>query len=311
MTETVLPPEMNSEQETRCGIVAVIGRANVGKSTVLNRLIGEKVSIVSHVAQTTRNLIRAILTEDRGQLVFLDTPGVHRASHDLGRIMNRAARGSVEGADVALLVLDVSTAPREEDEGWMRKLAKLENDLVFLLNKTDLGTPHEQDYCQIWQDINGALEAERSTAWLQASAETGDGMDVLLQTLFDRMPMGPLLFPEDILTDFPRQIAMADVIREKLFYVLRQELPHEIAVNVTLIEDEQTPWNVYADIYVNRPSQKGIVIGKKGRQLKKAREQAEAEIADMFETPVKVHLWVKIEKHWARNFWLLRQMGYV
>lgn len=303
---------LDNTEQGHCGIVAIVGRANVGKSTVLNALVGEKVSIVSPVVQTTRNLIRAILSESRGQLVFLDTPGVHKASHDLGRIMNRAARSSVEGADAALLVLDTSAPPRQEDDGWMHKLANAEADVVLLLNKIDLGARHETDYRALWEEAARDRAPELAEAtWLTASATNGDGIGHLLDTLFEHVPKGPRLFPEDILTDFPRKIAMADVVREKLFLVLRQELPHEIAVLVRMIDDDATPREVYADIYVNKPTQKGIVIGKKGRLLKRVREQSEREIAEMFGHPVRINLWVKVEKHWARNYLLLRQMGYV
>lgn len=297
------------------GMVAIIGRANVGKSTLLNAMVQEKVSIVSQVAQTTRNLIRAILTEPRGQLVFLDTPGVHQATHDLGRIMNRTAKTAIEGTDACLLVLDSSLPPRQEDEGWMRKLLKSDLTCVLALNKIDAGTNHEEEYRTLWKQLaEDREEPKNNVEWLRIAALTGTGVEQLLTRLFELAPLGPPLFPDDILTDFPRKLAIADAIREKLFNALHQELPHSIAVRVNSIDEDDSPngkWLIHADILVNRPTQKGIVIGKKGKLLKKIRGQAEADLSNIYEHKVQIDLWVKIEKDWAKNYWILRELGYV
>lgn len=296
----------------KSGIIAIVGRANVGKSTLINGILEEKVSIVSNVAQTTRNLIRAVLTEPRGQLVFLDTPGVHRASYDLGKMMNRMARSSIEGADIVLLVLDGSERPFEEDDGWMRKIAKQELPAIIVLNKIDLGKPYADEYRAQWASISQKNPDHCGTIpWFEISAEKNDGVPELIQTLFDRVPLGPPLFSEDVLTDFPRKLAMGDVIREKLFHELHDELPHAIAVGVNQIDESpEKGWLAHVDIYVNRPSQKGIVIGQKGRLLRKIKRLAEHEISEMYDVPVTLDLWVKVEKDWAKNFWLLRQLGY-
>ena len=293
-------------------MVALIGSANAGKSSLMNRILQEKVSIVSNVAQTTRNTIRGIYSEERGQLVFLDTPGVHKASYDLGRIMNKSARASIAGADVALLVLDASTKVWDEDEGWMRKLLRAEEGhLVFALNKRDLPCPFEQKYRDCWQRVCEETGRERPVIWMPVSAVTGEGVDDLLAVLFDASPTGEPLFPEEMLTDFPRKIAVADVVREKYFKVLRDEIPHDLAVRVGEIEEEGAHWTVYADILINRPSQKGIVIGHKGRLLRKVKREAELEIANMYDCEVDLKLWVKIEKGWTKNHWILKQLGYI
>ena len=290
-------------------MVAVVGRANVGKSTLLNRVLGEKVSIVSPVAQTTRNLIRSVLTEPCGQLVFLDTPGMHQAEGDLGRLMNRAARSATEGVDAVVLVLDASTPPRREDEGWMRKLAKQPPPhLVFAGNKIDQAVDLGE-YRALWNRIAGG-ERGVEPEWREISALDGTGVEELTARLFALMPPGPLLFPEDVLTDFPRRLNMADVIREKFFARLEQELPHSLAVWIEDLDDGGETWVARAIVYVQRPGQKGIVLGKKGRLIKWVREQAEAELSDLYEVPVKLDLWVKVEKHWDRNFWIMRNMGY-
>jgi len=300
----------DSDAAGHSGLVAVVGRANVGKSSLVNALVGEKVSIVSEIPQTTRNLVRAVLTEARGQLAFLDTPGVHRAVSDLGRLMNRTARAAVEGADVALLVLDAAEGPREEDEGWMRKLARLGQRTLVALNKSDLGAEGVRGHRELWTAVAGEKAGTAACGWLTVSAKTGDGLPELLQGLFDAVPVGPPLFPEDVLTDFPRKLAIADLVREKLFLRLRDEMPHAIAVSVTRIEEVGEEWEVHADILVNRPTQKPIVIGKKGRLLRWVKEKAEEEIAAAFGRSVRLHLWVKVEENWQRNYWILKQLGY-
>lgn len=293
----------------RCGMAALIGRANVGKSSLLNAILGDKVSIVSPVAQTTRNMVRAIHSETRGQLVFMDTPGVHKASYELGKIMNRTARSSIAGADVAMLVLDPSTPLRDEDEGWMRKLAREELPLIFVLNKRDLNWPYEQAYRAAWERCCG--EQKRGALWMSVSAVSGAGIEDLLAVLFDVVPEGPPLFPEEMLTDFPRKLAIGDVIREKYFHVLHDEIPHDLAVRVGDIEETDTAWTIYADILINRPTQKGIIIGEKGRLLRKVKREATQDLESMYERKITLVLWIKVEKNWAKNHWILKQLGYV
>ena len=305
---------MNKEikpSSKRAGMVAIIGRANVGKSTLLNRLLGEKVSIVSPVAQTTRNLVRGMLNEPRGQLVFLDTPGVHQASYDLGRVMNRTARAAVEGVDVVLFVLDGSQAPRAEDEGWMRRLLFHEAPVIALLNKCDQGTDQVVAYHQRWAHVAKEKNSTKAAEWLRASAVTGEGLEELVTKLFGLVPMGEQLFPDDVLTDYPRKLAVADVIREKYFYELRAELPHTLAVEVESIEEKPEGWHVKGSILVEKSSQKPILLGAKGRMFKRVVAVAEADLAEIYGVPVKLELWIRVEKNWQKNFWVLKRLGYV
>ena len=294
----------------RAGIVAIVGRTNVGKSTLVNHLLGEKVSIVSDTVQTTRNVIRAILTEEHGQLVFLDTPGVHKAQGELGKNLNKAARSAVQGTDVVLLVIDGSTKPELEDDGWFRRLTREEVPCIIALNKSDRKANHAEAYRQLWEEIKAEKESTLQPLWATVSALKGDGMAALLDTLFKSVPEGPPLFPENILTDYPRKLNIADVIREKLFHRLHDELPHAVAVWVEGIEEQEKKWTVEASIYVERHSQKGIVIGEKGRLLKWVREQAEKELYEMYGVRFKLKLWVKVEKNWRKNFWILKKLGY-
>jgi len=294
----------------RAGIVSIVGRTNVGKSTLVNHLLGEKVSIVSDTVQTTRNLIRAILTEPRGQIVFLDTPGVHKATGELGKNLNKAARSAVEGVDTILLVLDISKKPALEDDGWFRRIAREEVPCIIALNKSDLHSDRSADYKTLWQEIKAEKESTLKPVWASVSALHGDGMAALLDALFETTPEGPPLFPDDILTDYPRKLNMADVIREKLFFRLHSELPHAVAVWIENIDEQEKKWTVDATIYVERHSQKGIVIGEKGRLLKWVREQAEKELYEMYGVRFKLKLWVKVEKNWRKNFWMLKKFGY-
>jgi GTP-binding protein Era len=304
------------------GIIAIVGRANVGKSTLLNRIVGEKVSIVSPVAQTTRNMIRAVHTAERGQLVFLDTPGMHRAEGQLGKLMNKMARRSAEGVDRILLVLDVSCAPREEDRGWIRRLCRQKVPVTIALNKSDLSESHESEYRKLWKDLeeptrDGTADPETTgsssrpaTEWIEISARSGSGVDALTSAFFESLPEGPLLFPEELLTDFPRKLAIADIIREKLYAYLRDELPHAVAVHVNKLIEDDEKWTIEADIYVNRSSQKGIVLGAKGRQLREVKRKAARELEEIFERPIDLNLWVTVQKDWTKNFWILKRLGY-
>lgn len=292
-------------------MIAIVGRANVGKSTLINRLLGEKVSIVSPVAQTTRNLVRGILNEPRGQLVFLDTPGVHQASYDLGHVMNRTARAAVEGVDVVLLVLDGTTTPRAEDEGWMRRLLFHPAPVVALVNKCDEKEDHTAAYQQRWASVAKEKNSTKQADWLRSSAVTGEGISELVTKLFALAPLGEQLFPEDILSDYPRKLAIADVVREKYFHELRAELPHTLAVEIEELEEKPDGWLAQGAIMVEKPSQKPILLGTKGRMFKRVVAAAEKDLAEMYGLPIKLELWIRVEKNWQKNFWVLKRLGYV
>ncbi len=308
-------PPAAGDPAGRAGIVAVVGRANVGKSSLINALVGEKVSVVSPVAQTTRHRIRAILNDRRGQVVLLDTPGVHRAESDLGRLMNRAARKAAEGTDLVLLLLDGSAAPRIEDEGWLRRLCSGREGMeawMIALTKSDLGAPCEAAYRALLSRVRAAepdAGSRPEPEWIRVSAATGDGLERLLDRVFDRLPVHPPLFPDDVVTDFPRRLFMADVVREKLFLRLREELPHRVAVWIEDLEETPEGWSVAAVVYVERSSQQGIVVGYKGRQIRAVRRAAEAELGAIYGHPVRVGLVVKVEKNWTKNYWFLKKTG--
>ena len=298
-------------KQGRAGMVAVVGRTNVGKSTLLNRILEEKVSIVSPVAQTTRKLIRAILTEPRGQLVFVDTPGLHKTTEQLGHLMNRMARSAVQGVDTVLLVVDGSSPPRQEDEGWIQRLVADKTPCLVALNKADVPHAYEDVYKKVWAEKAAEKQSNLQATWLSVSALKGDGVNRLVDALFQLVPEGPHLFPDDMLTDYPRKLNMADIIREKLFAVLKDEIPYSIGVEVESIAERPEGWSAEANIYADKSSHKPIIIGHKGRVLRNVRRAAEAELTEMYGKPVTLNLWVKVEKKWIKNYWILRKLGYM
>ncbi len=302
---------LNVSPSKRCAVVGIVGRTNTGKSTLLNRMVGEKVSIVSPVVQTTRNTIRGILTDDKGQLVFIDTPGLHKSQGTLGTLMNRMARQASAGVDLLLVVFDGGSRPHLEDDGWMRRALHAEQPVIFALNKSDQSPFYEEAFKDLWQGIQAEKQIQRDVMWVKTSAIHPAGAVDLVDLLYTlAKPSEEYLFPEDIVTDYPRKLAIADVIREKFLARLHDELPHELGVKVEQIDEMSGAWTVSATVYVNRNSQKGIVIGPKGRTLKYVKQCAEPELSDVFGVKVSLELWVKVEKEWMKNFWLLQQMGY-
>ena len=309
---------MDAEKENlKVAMVGVVGRTNAGKSTIVNRLVGEKVTIVSPVEQTTRNTVRGIVADPRGQLVLLDTPGLHKAVGPLGKLLNGMARATSAGVDVLCVVFDASHEPQLEDEGWMARVARERPaKCVFVLNKVDRKPFYETMFRDAW--AKASSERKPSPAqfaaeplWVQTSATRLGGADALMDALFSLAEPGPLLFPEDVVTDYPRKLAIADVVREKLLQRLRGEVPHETGVVVQDIAERKGRWEVAATVYVNRPSQKAIVIGPRGSLIKSARTSAETELADVFGVKVSLDLWVKVESNWMKNGRLLAEMGYM
>ncbi len=317
---------MEEKANHKVAVVGVVGRTNAGKSTLVNRLVGEKVSIVSPVEQTTRNTVRGIVADPRGQLVLLDTPGLHKAVGTLGRLLNRMARRSSAGTDVLCVVFDASQEPQLEDVGWMQRVARERpGKVVFVLNKADKAPFYETMFRDAWAEARGAgsEDGERDESWdvrwVKAISTTEGGAKAVLDALFDYAEDGEALFPEDIVTDYPRKLAMADVIREKFLGRLHQELPHELGIIVKGIEESsagaqgsgKVRWDATVDVLVNRASQKPIVIGRRAETIKAVRQSAERELSDVFGVKVSLELWVRVEPNWMKNERLLAEMGYM
>jgi GTP-binding protein Era len=298
---------------TKVAVVGIVGRTNAGKSTLVNRLVGEKVSIVSPVEQTTRNTIRGIVADQRGQLVLLDTPGLHKAVGQLGRILNRMARRSSAGADILCVVFDASDEPRLEDEGWMLRVAKEKpQKVLFVLNKSDKKPFFETMFHEKWDEVVKSSESGAGEVkWVNCSAIDEESSAKVLDELFDLAEEGEMLFDEEIVTDYPRKLAIADSIREKYLAKMHQEVPHEMGIIVKDIEEERGRWKIRVDVLVNRPSQKPIVIGRQASTIKYVRKCAEREISEMFGVKAELELWVRVEPNWMKNEKLLTEMGYM
>ena len=314
----------------KVAVVGVVGRTNAGKSTLVNRLVGEKVSIVSPVEQTTRNTVRGIVSDPRGQLVLLDTPGLHKAVGTLGKLLNRMARRSAAGTDITCVVFDAAQEPQLEDIGWMQRIAKEKPEkVVFVLNKADRAPFFESMYREAWEDarretsdVESSVSGLKSPVWVKSIATTEGGANAVLDALFGFAEEGEPLFDDDIVTDYPRKLAIADSIREKYLAKMHQEVPHEMGIRVTRIRElaerqapgtrHQAPtWEVDVEVLVNRASQKPIVIGKGAETVKYVRKCAERELSDIFGVKVAMEIWVRVEPNWMKNERLLAEMGYL
>jgi len=296
-----------------CGVVAIIGRPNTGKSTLLNYILGEKVAAVSSVPQTTRNAIRGILTEARGQIIFVDTPGIHKPKHRLGKYMNMMAQSAGRDADVIVHLADSSEAPGEEESMVVGGLAGEKKKIILALNKIDLGGKFIGEYIKLWEEKKAkplSQLAEELTV-IPISSRKGTNVDKLLGLLFSSLPEGQNLYPDDMLSDFPRKLAYADIIREKLFASMRQEVPHSIAVLVEEITERSKKLTyIKGLIIVERPSQKAIVIGAGGQALKEAGSLSRKELEELLEKKVFLDLEVKVMPGWKSKHEILKLLGY-
>jgi GTPase len=290
------------------GFVAVVGRPNVGKSTLMNRILGEKIAIVSPKPQTTRLRQFGIYTQPGVQVVFVDTPGIHQPKHKLGEFMVQVAVDALRDADLILFVVDVSQPPNDEDKrvAELIKEARSASPVLLALNKIDRLSPE-----RIQPNVDAYRELVPDADWTTLSATLGNGVDDLLARIVGKLPPGPQFFPEDQLSDTALRDIVAEIIREKVLLNTEQEVPHAVAVEVQEFK-ERSPELTYigANIYVERDSQKGILIGKGGAMLKKISSEARADIEQLVGTKVYLELWVKVLKNWRRDETVLKRLGY-
>lgn len=290
----------------RCGLVAVVGRPNVGKSTLINAIMGRKISIVTAKPQTTRHRILAVLSGTDEQIVFVDTPGLHRnAGKAMNRLMNRTAANALADADLVLFVSDAAhwTA---EDEDVLKRLKSCRAPVIALLNKVDKVHPKERLF-----DALSLMSARYDFAEIvPISAHKRDNLDQLMKMIPGYLPESPPLFPDDMHTDRGEEFHAAETIREKLTLSLHQELPYGLTVQIERFQIEDTGAAINAIIWVERDSQKGIVVGKNGSVLKKVGRAARLEIAEQLGRPVHLELWVKVKSNWADNEKDLMNLGY-
>ena len=295
-------------EDHRSGMVAVVGRPNVGKSTLINRLLGQKIAIVSPKPQTTRRRQLGIYTDARGQILLIDTPGLHAPQHKLGEYMVKIAENALTDADVILLLLDVSEKPERSDQHIAETLARLrgETPVVLALNKADLLTADNRD-----ANITAHESLVPHDKTFLISALNGDSVEDLLTYIMDRLPVGPRYYPTDDLSDVNMRFVAAEVIREKIMLLTEQEIPYAVAVEVDSYKERSDDMTyISALIYVERDSQKGIVIGKGGELIKKISTQAREELADMLGTKVFLDLRVKVLKNWRSDEKLMQRLGY-
>lgn len=297
---------MNIPDNYRCGLVAVIGRPNVGKSTLINAVMGRKVSIVTAKPQTTRHRILAVLTEAKQQIIFVDTPGLHRKSAKaMNRLMNRTAANALADADLILFVSD-ATRWTSEDDDVVKRLKSSKSPVIALLNKIDKVHPREK-----LLDGLALMSARLDFAEIvPISALKDDNLDHLMTMIPAFLPESPPLFPEDMQTDRSDEFHVAEIIREKLTLKLHQEMPYGLTVQVERMVKEENGIAINAIIWVERDSQKGIAVGKNGGVLKKVGRSARLEIAELLGQPVHLELWVKVKTNWANNATDLMNLGY-
>jgi GTP-binding protein Era len=303
----------------RSGFVALIGRPNVGKSTLLNRLVGQKVAITSPVAQTTRNRLRAILTTPTAQLVLLDTPGIHKPHHLLGERLVKTARSAIGEVDVVLLLVDGSQSAGRGDGFIVELLRHCRAPVHVALNKHDLVSPDQAEaLAESYRDLLAARGDFASPAAQPAldwplhpvSALSGEGTEALVEALSDDLPPGPHLYPADAVSDQPEQLLMAELIREQVLSHTREEVPHSVAVSIDRVVDDGPRTAVLATVLVERASQKGILIGKGGRMLKTIGQGARLQMEKVFSGPVYLELFVKVVPGWRRSAARLAELGY-
>mgnify|MGYP002514892695 CR=1 FL=1 len=298
---------MENSNSTKSGFVTLIGRPNVGKSTLMNQLIGQKIAITSNKPQTTRNRIQTVYTDERGQIVFLDTPGINRAKNKLGEYMLSAAENTLKEVDVILWLVEPTTFIGAGERYIIEKLSRVKTPVILVVNKID--TVQEEE---VFKAINTYKEVYDFKEIVPVSALRSRNTDELLKTIFEYLEDGPQYYDEDTITDQPERAIVAEMIREKALRSLDKEVPHGIAVVIDRMKDREQGniVDIDATIICERDSHKGIIIGKQGAMLKKIGTQARMDMENLLDTKVNLKLWVKVKKDWRDSEFLLKNYGY-
>ena len=296
-------------EDYKSGFVAIIGRPNVGKSTLMNHLIGQKIAITSRKAQTTRNKIQTVYTCERGQIVFLDTPGIHKAKNKLGEYMVNVASRTFKDADVILWLVEPGTQVGPGDRHIAEQLKNCKLPVILVINKVDTVKKEE---------VAGFIETYRKLIdfadIVPASALRAQNLDTVIDCIFKYLPYGPQFYDEDTVTDQPQRQIVAEMIREKALRSLEEEIPHGIAVSIEKMTERKSKGgsicDIEATIICERDSHKGIIIGKGGQMLRRIGSQARRDIEDMLEEKVNLQLWVKVKKDWRDSDFMIKNFGY-
>ena len=291
----------------KSGFATLIGRPNVGKSTLMNRLIGQKIAITSNKPQTTRNRIQTVYTCDEGQIVFLDTPGIHKAKNKLGEYMVNAAERTLKEVDVILWLVEPTTYVGAGEQHIAEQLKRVKTPVILVINKTD--TVKREELLAV---IDTYRKLHDFDEIVPVSAISGDNTETLIEQIFKYLPYGPMFYDEDTVTDQPMRQIVAELIREKALRCLNEEIPHGIAVSIDKMKERPggKVMDIDATIICERDSHKGIIIGKQGSMLKKIGSAARYEIEEMLEMKVNLQLWVKVKKDWRDSDFLIKNFGY-
>lgn len=290
----------------KSGFVTVLGRPNVGKSTLINQLIGEKLSIVSSKPQTTRNNIQAILNKEDCQIIFVDTPGLHKPRHKLGEYMVKVAQDTVKDVDIVLFVTTPSGEAGKGDSAILEQLREAGKPVFFVLNKVDENTKEKvAESMKMYSDIFDFAE------FIPISALKGNNVDELLRLMKQYLPEGPKYYPDDMITDQKERFVVSEIIREKTLRLLTDEVPHGVAIEIiTMKEDDSGKTNIEANLLCEKESHKGIIIGREGSMLKKITQYSRKDIETFLNRKVKLKLWVKVKKNWRDDNFTLKELGY-
>lgn len=293
-------------KQFKSGFVAIVGRPNVGKSTFMNYVLGQKIAIMSDKAQTTRNKIQGVYTKEDAQIVFLDTPGIHKPKHELGEFMVKSAYSALKEVDAVLFMVNVSEKRGPGDDFIIEKLKGIKTPIFLVLNKIDLVTPEV-----LLERVESYKDALDFAGVFPISVLQGNNVNELMEGLINELPEGPQYYPADQITDHPEYFVVSELIREKILQLTQEEIPHSVAVTVDKMQkDEFDKVHVYANIIVERKSQKGIIIGKGGRLLKEIGTRARRDIQQLLGNKVYLELWVKVEKDWRKRKSNLQEYGY-
>ncbi|GGB29095.1 GTPase Era [Virgibacillus dakarensis] len=294
------------ENNFKSGFIAIIGRPNVGKSTFLNRVIGQKIAIMSDKAQTTRNKIQGVLTQDDAQIVFIDTPGIHKPKHRLGDFMVQIAENTLNEVDAILFMINAKEGYGKGDQYIIDRLQQVKKPVFLIINKIDL--IHPDDLFPLIELYKGKYDFEEI---IPISALQGNNVDHMLDVLKAHLPSGPKYYPDDQVTDHPERFIISELIREKVLQLTREEVPHSIAVVIENIEKrDSNAIFIQATVITERKSQKGILIGKHGSMLKEIGKKARADIEALLGTKVYLELWIKVQKDWRNRQSQLRELGF-
>ncbi|MTV22457.1 GTPase Era [Staphylococcus delphini] len=293
--------------EYKSGFVTIIGRPNVGKSTFVNRVIGHKIAIMSDKAQTTRNKIQGVMTQQDAQIVFLDTPGIHKPKHKLGDYMMKVAKNTLSEIDAVMFMVNVNEEIGRGDEYIMEILKTVKTPVFLVLNKIDLVHPDA-----LMPRIEQYEKYMKFAEIVPISALEGHNVDHFINVLKSYLPEGPQYYPDGQISDHPEQFVVSELIREKILQTTSEEIPHAIGVNVErMTQESEDRVHIEAVIFVERDSQKGIVIGKGGKKLKEVGKRARLDIEHLLGSKVYLDLWVKVQKDWRNKSSFIKQMGYV